>query len=121
MMDEIGFPWNIFKHAGFNSYYEQLVLFKEEYNHVNVPSNYESDKQLARWVGRLRQMRKCIREKGFEYAPENEGDNSDDDSDSDDSDGGRNNNKGSNDMYRRGKTYLTKERVDLLDSVGFEW
>jgi len=56
LLESVGFVWDA-NDASWTEKYERLVAFKEKYNHVRVPSRYEADRELGRWVG----MQRCIK------------------------------------------------------------
>ncbi len=61
LLEHIGFEWAV-KEAGntdkWEERYLQLLYFKGENGHCNVPYNYLDNPELARWVSNQRQSRK---------------------------------------------------------------
>eukprot|EP00970_Alexandrium_tamarense_P001477 scaffold154_cov185-Alexandrium_tamarense.AAC.5 len=83
----------------FETQYEQLVAFKNETSHCNVPIRYKKDHRLGRWVGALREKKRKISLKGEEYEPDDRKDAT----------------------GRFGGLTLTKERIGRLEALGFQW
>ena len=61
ILDALGFSW-IIKQQGINVPWKQrindLKLFKKEYGHCKVPSVYQPNPSLARWVASVRDQKK---------------------------------------------------------------
>jgi superfamily II DNA or RNA helicase len=57
MLEIIGFKWSLAPNNG-ETLFQQLVAFKEEHGHCNVPTYYENG-PLAKWVGRKRTKFNC--------------------------------------------------------------
>ena len=53
MLEKIGFVWNVSDH-NWNLRYGELLAYKRENGHTNVPNNYPQNKELGYWVGRQR-------------------------------------------------------------------
>jgi hypothetical protein len=78
----------------FDKLFEKLIEYKVHNGHCNVPTRYKDDRRLGKWVSKLREKKTELSKRGDEYQPV------------------------------RGKLTgrtLTKERVERLDSIGFEW
>jgi len=56
-MEDIGFSWSRDK-DGWNERFEQLKRYKKDHGNCNVPTKYEANPQLARWVHNQRQVYK---------------------------------------------------------------
>jgi hypothetical protein len=52
-LNELGFIWDRLEEK-WNTKYSQLLQFKQEHGHCNVPSEYEPNPNLATWANRLR-------------------------------------------------------------------
>ena len=74
-----------------------MMTYKQEHNHPNVPHGYKKDIRLGRWVTNLRTKKKSLEEKGEEC------------------------HVGDELKEKAWTTYLTKNRIERLDSVGFSW
>ena len=81
----------------FDALFEDMMIYKQEHGHPNVPYGYKQDIPLARWVYNLRGKRKGLQEKGEECQVADEV------------------------KEKAWTTHLTQERIDRLDSVGFSW
>ncbi|MCW5213626.1 helicase associated domain-containing protein, partial [Desulfobulbus sp. TB] len=61
LLEHIGFEWRV-KEAGntdkWEERYIQLLYFKDEHGHCDVPYNYPDNPQLANWVRQQRQRKK---------------------------------------------------------------
>ena len=57
-LEEIGFHWKI--NITFEERHRELVAFKEEYGHCNIPVEYSGNPSLGRWCSRLRSRYKNI-------------------------------------------------------------
>ena len=64
LLEEIGFEWNPSEkfQAKWHERYEELVEFKKQYGHCNVPQRYKHNKQLAVWVKNQRYQYRKHRE-----------------------------------------------------------
>jgi superfamily II DNA or RNA helicase len=65
LLEEIGFNWGNERDFGgvkptelWDVRYQELLAFKQQYGHCNVPYNYPDNKQLGRWVSNQRMKRK---------------------------------------------------------------
>lgn len=58
LLERIGFQWAESNTDKWEERYVQLLYFKDEYGHCNVPSNYPDNPQLANWVSQQRQNRR---------------------------------------------------------------
>ena len=77
-LDALGFVWEPFK-RGWDEMLRQLVVFKAEHKHCNVPQRYQPNLDLATWVNKQRttKMRgslsrdrvRQLDELGFVWAP----------------------------------------------------
>ena len=104
--------------ASFDAMFERLMLFKQEHGHVDVPLNYKKDRELGRWVSGLRVKKKNISKEEEDCDPdagsgEDETDDQNVDTDT--------NNETAEKAKRGSRKYLTKERIEILDNVGFSW
>ena len=98
------------KELDFDSMFERLVAFRQEFGHTNVPNKYKRDKQLGSWVANLRTKRKTLDKKDEDFEIE-----ADLEEDGDDTTTTPN-------KRRRGRqSRLTPERINMLDSIGFNW
>lgn len=80
----------------FDKLFEKLVEYKVQNGHCNVPTRYKDDRRLGKWASKLREKRTELGKRGAAYEQ----------------------------AKSRGKLTgrtLTKERVERLDSIGFEW
>lgn len=82
LLESIGFQWAREAQVVFTDKWEdrylQLLYFKEEHGHCNVPHNYSDNPQLANWVSQQRQKKKSgkllperekmLEEIGFKWA-----------------------------------------------------
>lgn len=66
LLDSIGFDWGytidldgIKPKDLWQTRYRQLVAFKKDYGHLNVPTNDPSKRQLSIWVYKQRQQKRC--------------------------------------------------------------
>ena len=50
LLEAEGFSWSVSEHVPWETRYQQLVAFKEKYNHCRVPKRYPENQQLANWV-----------------------------------------------------------------------
>ena len=64
MLESVGFAWcstiEAEKNNQWDKMYERLLAFEAVHGHPNVPANWSSDKQLARWVARQKEIRETI-------------------------------------------------------------
>jgi len=74
----------------------KLQDYKSVHGNCNVPSRYKLDPRLGKWVCKLREKKTALTQKGQEYETP----------------------KNAKSLTSR---TLTKERVDALTSMGFEW
>ena len=85
-LEGIGFKWKVVDHdKTFKSHCKNLVAFKEEFGHCNVPHRYPDNQLLARWCSNMRTA---------------------------------------NDNLQKGKKaghYFSKEKLELLQKIGFQW
>ncbi|MCW5199834.1 helicase associated domain-containing protein, partial [Desulfobulbus sp. F1] len=62
LLESIGFQWardaQVFFTDKWEERYLQLLYFKEEHGHCNVPHNYSDNQQLGTWVSNQRRQRK---------------------------------------------------------------
>lgn len=80
-LNEIGFDWDVIDSRWMEKY-NQLLEFKKEFGHCNVPRSYE-DKALATWVHTQRRRRdlmsserkKLLKEIGFKFQVREEKEN----------------------------------------------
>lgn len=84
-LENLGIEWNVKLKDDrlWDDRYYELVAFKEENGHCNVPQRYKDNLSLAEWVVNQR----------YQFKKINYGNNS----------------------------YLTPERIEALDKLGFEW
>jgi Helicase associated domain len=58
LLDEIEFTWD--RHElEWDKWYQELVVFKKDFGHCNVPQQWSSNPGLGRWVHRQRQAKKA--------------------------------------------------------------
>jgi hypothetical protein len=57
-LDDLGFVWDQLGLLWEKSY-QELVLFKKDYGHCNVPAQWSSNPGLGRWVNRQRQAKRA--------------------------------------------------------------
>ena len=55
-LDALGFVWDPFKRR-WDEMLRQLVMFKDEHRHCNVPQQYQPNLALAKWVNKQRTMK----------------------------------------------------------------
>lgn len=60
MLDAIGFIWDSYQ-ATWEKMFRELVAFKQEFGHCEVPSRYSANPALATWVARQRGQYKAYR------------------------------------------------------------
>ena len=64
MLDEVDFAWckdiKKEKKSNWEKMYGKLLAYHKKYGDTNIPSGWEKDPQLARWVSRQREIRKKI-------------------------------------------------------------
>ena len=83
-LDDIGFSWKSYTQARdeqWNQQYEKLVHFREKNGHCMLPSRYQQDKALGRWVAMQRSSharmklrfdrKKLLDEIGFAWRSDN--------------------------------------------------
>ena len=58
-LEEIGFRWGVDDEA-FEKRCRELIAFKEEFGHCNVPRSYAMNPSLGRWCGNMRSAYKNI-------------------------------------------------------------
>ena len=90
-LESIGFIWNNRSDYKFDMKLRQLQEFKNIHGHLNIPQNHPG---LGRWVARIRQL----------YHSSND----------DNPSPTKNNNNNTT-------SSLTKERIQVLNDLGFEW
>lgn len=105
----------------FDDFYPKLKAFRDVHGHANVPYQYE-DRELGKWVADVRRVgrKELKKERANEYDTQLESvsassnkyiqDNSDSESEDD-----------KKKSHWVGVNYLTKERRDKLDALGFTW
>jgi len=75
-LDELGFAWDT-KLTGWDTRFEELKSYKEQFGHCNVPLNWAKNPQLGRWVsnqrGRKQKLslgrRARLDDLGFDWKP----------------------------------------------------
>lgn len=84
-LDKIGFEWTVRTKddRSWQERFDELVAFRKEHGHCNVPQRYKNNLALAEWVVNQR----------YQYKKVNFGNSS----------------------------YLTPERIEILEKLGFEW
>ena len=57
LLDELGFDWALArpKEALWEQRYGELLTYQAQYGHLKVPSSYQENKPLAKWVNRQRE------------------------------------------------------------------
>lgn len=107
----------------FEDMYERLVQFQQTHGHVNVAQKYADDGQLGSWVANIRSKRKSMAKNGEEFEPDV--DDADDNENGEDEDAGDEGGAAGGGGKRRklmgGRQRLTRERIDRLDTLGFQW
>jgi hypothetical protein len=86
LLNKIGFEWSIFgdeRKNAWNTKLNELICFREEYGHCDVPQKFAPNKTLGKWVSKQREAHRAY----STWQPSS----------------------------------LTKERLDLLLSVGFRF
>ncbi|KAL7522592.1 hypothetical protein ACHAWX_007279 [Stephanocyclus meneghinianus] len=86
----------------FETMYEKLLQFKQEYGHVDVPGRYYKDPSLGNWVAGLRTKKKALEEKGIDLDAEAEMEKPDP-------------------PTGQSQRYLDKNKVERLNAIGFSW
>ena len=83
LLDSIDFDWGDGKriYTDWMETYQQLVVYKQQYNTTNVPANYKEDPKLCTWVYRQRYAYKnknmpeerisCLNSIGFDWRDKN--------------------------------------------------
>ncbi|KAL9185087.1 hypothetical protein ACHAXT_002864 [Thalassiosira profunda] len=101
-LEEVGFLWEP-QNDKFKLRFKELIAYKKAFGHVDVPCNNGNNNEhrnLGRWVANLRYTKKRLdaMERGDIKIERKEG-------------------------QRGGQTcdYLTKQRIKLLEDVGFKW
>ena len=49
-IEKIGFEWGLDQNRFWQTRCDELIAFKQQYGHSNVPRNYAQNKSLAIWV-----------------------------------------------------------------------
>ena len=49
-LEKIGFEWTIYNNSSWQTKYDELIAFKQQHGHCNVPRRYVQNKPLAYWV-----------------------------------------------------------------------
>lgn len=64
MLDGIGFDWQLLKKgdAAWHSRYQQLREYVESHGNANVPTKYQANSKLGRWVSTQRNQYKDFQE-----------------------------------------------------------
>lgn len=89
-LESLGFVWSL--RDDWQKHYEELIEYKKEHSHCNVPARYSKNRRLGIWVSAQRQQYKQLH-----AAP----------------------NPDSNKPRRSAP--LTQERINLLNALGFTW
>jgi len=82
-LNELGFEWERYTTRTWEENRQQLVDFKREFRHTNVPQRYAENKPLATWVDTQRYQYMLLKAKG--------------------------------------KSQMTRERIQSLDQLDFDW
>ena len=53
-LEEIGFEWRLLNNSSWHTRYKELIAYKHQNGHCNVPARYEPNKDLAKWVSTQR-------------------------------------------------------------------
>jgi hypothetical protein len=73
-LNNIGFKWQLDKPGKqFDEYFVDLLEYKKNHGHVDVPTNYPEDPSLGHWVNRIRQSYRVLSEGEKPYNPLSEG------------------------------------------------
>jgi hypothetical protein len=86
----------------FEEMYAKLLEFKQQHNHVDVPTAYKEDPALGMWVSGLRAKKKALDAKGIDLEAEAL-------------------------VVKKeppagqSQRYLDKDKVDRLEAIGFSW
>jgi len=59
-LEKIGFEWSLDQGILWQTRYDELVAFKQQHDHCNVPQNCEHNKPLGRWVANQRALYKLL-------------------------------------------------------------
>ena len=91
----------------FDAMFDKLVSHRNEHGHPNVPVKYPRDPQLGTWVSGLRTKKKALdREAAGAAAPE---------------EGGWSLQHEGDGSAAQASRYLTPERIQRLEALGFAW
>ena len=112
MLTSVGFIWNAHE-ASWQEKYQRLKLYQFQHGHCNVPSSYY-DSSFANWVkNQRRQYKRIVR--------------SHDQHENDNHDNANNTTPNSSRQQRSNentdirKNTLNPNRIELLNSIGFNW
>lgn len=95
ILESLGFAWDM-NEVYWMEKWHMLKKFTEDHGHANVPSRYEQNPRLARWVLNQRvQFRKHLRQQKNDHEDEP--------------------------GQTKSGSRLTQKRIDLLNSLGFVW
>eukprot|EP00804_Cyclotella_cryptica_P010264 CCRYP_016739-RA/>CCRYP_016739-RA protein AED:0.05 eAED:0.05 QI:1/1/1/1/1/1/3/5305/702 len=86
----------------FDTMYEKLLEFKQEYGHVDVPARYKKDPSLGSWVAGLRKKKQALEQKGIDLDAEAQMEKPDP-------------------PPGKSQRYLDKDKVERLNAVGLSW
>ena len=124
MLNSIGFTWNSHD-ASWEDKYKLLLVFHREHGHVNVPPNYNQNRcGLATWVKYQRRLYKILMSKKDNGDDNDNGSASGDDGSLDDRDttvSGSSNKRPSSAMAPAPAPTLTKDRLQKLKNLGFNF
>lgn len=88
-LESLGFVWSL--RDDWQKHYEELVQYKQDNGHCNVPARYSKNRRLGIWVSAQRQQYKQLMGVSADGS-----------------------------TPRRGPP-LTQERINLLNAIGFTW
>jgi hypothetical protein len=91
LLEEIGFQWHV-QNDRWMDQYRKLLEFQKKFGTVHVPTDYQDDPSLSRWVSHQRYLMRRTRKEG----------------------------QNDHHLNVKGAT-LSPERIQLLNDVGFLW
>jgi hypothetical protein len=106
-LNDLGFKWSIrVSRTPWETRLDELVQYKEQHGHCNVPSTYPKNQPLAYWVFKQRGQYRIYMERaqaqihGLNEKPLSS----------------------NSSMHERGQLcHMSPERIAQLDEIGFEW
>ena len=61
-LEKIGFEWGLDKMSSWLRRYDELITFKQQHGHCNVPQRYTPNLPLGQWVAHQRTFYKSLRQ-----------------------------------------------------------